>query len=160
MITQEGLKQVLEYDEESGWFFWILGNGRNVKPGDAAGTVQLKGVRINIGGTIYKAHHLAWLYVHGHFPEGMIDHANGDCYDNRIENLRIATNSQNVANNNRNPKGAYQNKEGKWVAQIRVDGFCHYLGIFDTYEQAHDVFVEAHKEHFGQFSCFNREESA
>ncbi len=156
MLTQEGLKQILEYDPETGWFHWILGNGRNVQAGDAAGTVDDKGIKINIGGTKYAAHRLIWLYIYGHFPDGMMDHKNGDPYDNRLCNLREANDSQNGANNNREPRGAYQNNEGKWIAQVRVDGYCHYLGIFDTYEEAHREFVKAHREHFGAFSCFNR----
>ncbi|XXE86891.1 HNH endonuclease [Pseudomonas sp. D4-18] len=46
----------------------------------------------------YMIHRLVWLYVHGSFPAGDIDHINGNKIDNRICNLRVATKSQNMMN--------------------------------------------------------------
>lgn len=72
----------------------------------------------------------------------VIDHINHNKLDNRRENLRYATSQVNSLNsklsktNKSGYKGVSQNKKGKWVAYIWVNYKSHYLGTYDTKEEA------------------------
>ena len=89
------------------------------------------------------AHRLAWFYVYGAWPNGDLDHINGDKLDNRIANLREATRKQNMQNvrqhkhNTSGVKGvAWHSQRNKWRAYIFVDYRQIHLGLFDTKEAA------------------------
>jgi len=97
-------------------------------------------------------------------PKDMqVDHINGNRLDNRRENLRLCTHQQNCMN--RKPvtpgyKGVSWAK-GKWRAQIRYQGYTHYLGNnFDAPEEAAQAYDEKAKELFGEFARLNSEERA
>ena len=70
MLTEERLKEVLSYNAmDSGIFTWKIAKARSIKVGDIAGADDGAGyIQIQIDGTLYKAHRLAWLYVYGKFP--------------------------------------------------------------------------------------------
>ena len=96
-LTAEQLRAVLEYHPETGVFFWRdrpnIRPSANARRGTMAGTRTSKNgyVSICINGRIRYAHRLAWLYIHGQWPKGEIDHINEKRRDNRIANLREAT---------------------------------------------------------------------
>jgi hypothetical protein len=80
-LTQEGLKELLRRDEETGKFYWKVdsrGNGLGHKVGDVAGTIHNGYVVIHIGGIDYGAHCLTWLYVYGVCPKEKVDHDKKD----------------------------------------------------------------------------------
>ncbi len=88
-----------------------------------------------------------------------IDHINGNSLDNRRENLRIATNAQNLHNRKSNStntsgyKGVYWHKPTKkWRAKISVMGKIHYLGQYNTPEEAYAVYCKAATLYFGEFA--------
>lgn len=85
-----------------------------------------------------------------------VDHKNGIGLDNRKENIRIATRSQNSANKKPTGKfkGAHKNGE-RWRAQITVNYKKIHLGYFDTVEEAAKAYDDAAKEHFGEFAFTN-----
>lgn len=132
--------------------------------GHIAGTSRTTGyVYININGYgIVAAHRLAWVYVHGEIPAGMeVDHIDGNPANNAIDNLRLATSSQQkmnrgVQSNNRSGlKGAYYHAAHhgkKWRSQIKVGKRLIFLGYFHTAEEAHEAYSAAAKEHHGQFA--------
>lgn len=89
---------------------------------------------------------------------GRVDHIDGDGLNNRRENLRPATSSQNNRNAKRrsdNTSGfkgvTWRRRERKWAAQIRVDGKNMYLGHFDSPEAAHAAYCKASAELHGEF---------
>lgn len=98
MITQERLKQLLHYDPDTGIFTRIESN-RVDRLGKQAGSCNTKGhIQIRLDGTLYVAHRLVWLYMTGEFPINQLDHIDGDKTNNKIANLREATNKQNQEN--------------------------------------------------------------
>lgn len=124
---------ILKYEPETGVFRW--NNYRNsrggpVGPGVIAGTIDRNGHRIiTVDGWRYMAHRLAWFYVHGEWPSGQVDHANMVHDDNRIDNLRVATRTQQRANqhvrsdSSTGIKGV-RLKRGRFHARIRIKGFA------------------------------------
>ncbi len=153
MITQSQFKQIFEYDPTSGTL-------RNKKSGRLVGWRHSSGYRqFCIGRKKYFIHRMAWLYIHGVMPPEQIDHINGDRSDNRICNLRIATQQQNSgnmkirSNNKVGFKGVYRvNKSKPFQANIHVNGKTKYLGLFSTAEEAHEAYVRAAKKAFGDYA--------
>ena len=148
LLTVQRLKEVLHYDADTGLFTRFAGRGRWK---ERAGTINRGYLTIIVDQKRYRAHRLAWLYVHGEWPNDEIDHINGERADNRISNLRVATRTQNLHNiskANRNSKSGLRgtmwiSSTNKWRAAIVVEGKFKHLGMFDEAEQAHAVYVEA-----------------
>lgn len=106
-----------------------------------------------------RVHVVVFAMMHGRWPDGEIDHANGIKNDNRPENLREATRVQNMHNRpkQRNSvsgiRGVHWNKQcKKWHAQIMVNRKVHYLGLYDDIEDARMAYVEASRKFLGEFS--------
>lgn len=151
MLTAERLRELLHYAPETGAFTRVASRGGRAMAGNIAGSIDRQGYRrITIDRREYKAHRLAWLYVTGAWPENYIDHRNGVRDDNRFANLREATsgeNHQNITRRSDNTSGfigvTWHRQNMKWMAQIRVDGRYHYLGCFNTYEEANAAYLKA-----------------
>lgn len=153
MITQNELKQCLKYDPITGKF--TRTKTSRVSSDGTVGTVQKKGYRsIYVKNKAYAAHRLVWLYVHGCWPKDQIDHINGNRDDNRVENLREVTNSENTRNR-RNPQGSnpYLGVTKKrwrsgfrWCARIMLNGKSKHIGYFKTAEAAKDAYLNMKKE--------------
>ena len=137
MITQERLKEVLDYNPETGAFMWKATNSHD---GSEAGGYNAAGyVKIKIDQMMYFAHRLAILYTDGYMPEGEVDHINRIKSDNRRKNLREASRQCQVRNcgmrrdNTSGIKGVSWHKPtSKWRAKITVDGQQKFLGHFDS----------------------------
>lgn len=144
-LTQERLKQLLQYDPETGIFTWISPR-KGVTVGSVAGKIEKGYVSIKIDQSYYRAHRLAWLYVYGSFPEQELDHINRIRSDNRIVNLREASRSLNCANKasttSTGLKGVTR-KNGAFQAQIKRGGVNQYLGCFPSAEEAHAAYLTA-----------------
>lgn len=143
------LRELLNYDPATGVFTRRLGV-RGFAAGSTVGSPHSAGyIYCSVAGYRCFAHRLAWCYMYGDWPEGELDHINGVRNDNRIDNLRLATRSENMLNRHRPRKG---NKSGyigvsshkdRWRADLTVDGAQQYLGLFDTPEEAHAAYVAA-----------------
>lgn len=144
MLTQERLKEILHYNRHVGVFVWRDKTRPRTYGKTAGSAVKNKGyVKLHIDGKDYPAHRLAWMYVHGEFPDGQIDHTDGDKSNNLISNLRVVTQAQNSMNMKRNAsntsgiKGVCFCKEkGKWEAAISRGGKRVYREWFDTAAEA------------------------
>jgi hypothetical protein len=142
-LTQERLKELLDYDPATGDFIRKVARG-NRKAGSVAGTSRPDGYRqIMVDGRTYLSHRLAFLFMEGSFPPAFVDHINHKEADNSLANLRHATNKENGrhtamhVNNSSGINGVSWNKRlGKWMACIRVDGKQIYLGITHDKEEA------------------------
>lgn len=156
-LTAARLREVLEYNPETGVFTWIKPSGRRVKVGDVAGARRPDkpggggGYRtIQIDGTRYYAHRLVWFYMTGEWPAADVDHRFGMRDDNRWSELREASRSVNLQNQ-RTARGRvgllgvceYPAGSGKFRAQISAGGKCVFLGTFLVPEHAHAAYVEA-----------------
>ena len=97
-LTQAGLHEIFEYS--NGVLYWKVSplRGDAFKTGDIAGTLRKDG-RCVISRNSKRAlrHRIIYLMHTGHCPV-MLDHINGDCTDDRIENLRATTKQLNAAN--------------------------------------------------------------
>jgi len=140
-ISQARLKEVLNYDPDTGVFTWIKKpspRSNRVIIGSVAGYVLPNKYRvIGIDGINHKAHRLALLYMNGKLPEDQGDHENHSRDDNRIENIRDVSKSENAKNtsqyknNTSGITGVYFDKNvSKWRAFISINGKVTYLGIF------------------------------
>jgi hypothetical protein len=153
MLNQILLKKLLSYDENTGIFTWKNPIHGAVVSGKIAGYIRKDGYcQIQIDSKLYLAHRLAWLYVYGKFPNNQIDHISGARNDNRIINLREATNkqnSQNIKNANINNTHGYLGvscNKYNYQAKIGTDGKTKHLGYFDTPELAHQAYLEAKRQ--------------
>lgn len=156
-ISQEEIRNLLDYNPDTGLFFWKRNRGK-ILAGTKAGHPNSMGhLEIKINYKAYLAHRLAWLYIYGHFPEGDIDHANRVRNDNRLSNLRLATRSQNIANSRRKlGASGYRGVHAhgpSWRAMIKKNGKLMVLGTYKTPEAAYEAYCKASKKLFGEFSC-------
>ncbi len=153
-LTAARLRELLSYDPDTGLFRWKVQTSKRVKVGDIAGTlVKIGYISISIDADMIRAHRLAWLYVHGSWPTGDIDHIDGNRANNRWSNLRDVTRSMNAQNLKRAHAdnaasgllGVYRDKK-KWAASLTVNGKRHRLGNFTTPEEAHAAYLKAKRE--------------
>lgn len=143
MITQKRLRELLHYDEQTGQFIWRVSHPR-APAGAIAGAKDHYGyVVIRLDKVLYKAHRLAWLYMHGEWPAKNLDHINQIKSDNRICNLRAvdqSVNMHNVAARVNSTSGVagvtWRADRKKWNARIKVGYKNFNLGLFDDMHSA------------------------
>lgn len=156
-VTPEILREFLTYDPDTGLLFWKFRDRKWFKD-DAAckswnARFALKQAMASknsewyaegsVLGVRVRAHRVAWAIFYGSWPEGHIDHIDGNKLNNKIENLRSVSPSAN----NKNAKIRTDNTSGilgvcfdkqtkKWMAKISVSGRSKNLGRFDDIGQA------------------------
>jgi len=151
-LTAERLRELLDYNPESGGFTWLARLATHIHIGDIAGNNNRGYLEIGIAGRVYRAHRLAWLHVYGVWPTGVIDHIDGNPSNNRICNLRDVSHVGNMQNQRRSKSDSTHgilgiSKNGtNWAAQITVGGVKYYLGTHKTQELAHEAYLVAKRE--------------
>lgn len=139
------LRNLLRYDPDTGKLFWNYRpdmpkqwNTRFARK-EALTATRHDGYRVgNIDYTLYRAHRVAWAIHYGEWPHEFIDHINGNPADNRISNLRLASQSKNMKNAKRradNTSGVtgvhWDKSRSKWKASIASNGASIELGRFN-----------------------------
>ena len=141
----------IRYDAETGKFW------------REAGCQNRLGYRqIWFDGKQHMEHRVAWFLFYGEWPNGQIDHINGNKSDNRISNLRLATSSENLCNRPR-PRNNRSGRKGvswikryaKWQATIRFQGRNINLGRFDCKEKAAAAYNRAALQYHGKFAMLD-----
>lgn len=153
------LNDLFEYRD--GELYWKRKPSKygNIKVGDKAGSTHSIGYRIvQLNGRKYKAHRIIFFMHHGYVPEE-IDHIDGDPSNNKVENLRAATHTQNMFNKKTyvnsisGVKGVSWHKAAKkWYVQIRSNQKHLFQGLFNDLELAELVAIEARNKYHGQFA--------
>lgn len=148
--TPEELRQLLDYDPETGKLFWkerplgLFPDDRSGKiwntrfAGREAFAKQVTGyLQGGVWGTRVLAHRAAWAITHGRWPDAEIDHINGKRDDNRILNLRAVSHQENCRNSRRpsnNTSGhvgvIWCKRSKRWVARISMDKKIKHVGAF------------------------------
>ena len=158
----EELKEFLDYNPDTGIFTWKKQVAPNIKVGQKAGVMHswTYYIIITFKNREYYAHRLGYYMYHGIDPlEKFIDHIDGDKINNKINNLRLATKSQNNmnrsilgSNNNSGYTGVgWNKKDKKWSARITIDGVRKFLGYFINIEDAIKARKEGEIKYFGEF---------
>ena len=153
------MAEVLSYDPSTGHFTWLPQSGKR-RAGTRAGAVIGSGYRqIKFRKQTYLEHRLAWFFAYGCWPSGGVDHINRHRVDNRICNLREATQLQNNFNTPSRGgaskfKGVYREK-GQWRARIKFDNRNKCLGYFNSEEAAAVAYDAAATRLAGRFAFTN-----
>lgn len=154
------VRQLLEYDPLNGGFIWKSGQ----YAGKHAGcTKKNKYVMIRIDYNLYCEHRLVWYFFNELDPDVSVDHIDNDPSNNKIDNLRLANNRQQMKNSRswKNSKVKYKGvfpitRHNKYFARIRVDGKYLYLGSFLDPFDAHKAYCEAANKYHGEFANFGK----
>lgn len=157
---EKKLKYFLSYDPETGVFKWANSPNYNIKSGDTARNITVKGyARIRLNKKHFFLHRVAWFFYYGSWPDCLIDHINGDRADNRISNLREASFSENARskgiqkNNKTGYKGISKVKGcySRFSARIVLPSGLKYIGSYKSEEEAHAAYIAEAQKHFGEF---------
>lgn len=150
-MTATRLRSLVCYDPENGTFSNLVGRPGCVA-GACLGTTNARGyVLIRLNYISYRAQRLAWLYMTGKEPTGVIDHIDGNRSNNAWTNLRDVPQAANRQNLHRAAKGSASELLGahrcshtkKWGSSITRNGVRMWLGLYSTPEQAHAAYMEA-----------------
>jgi hypothetical protein len=161
MADQDITKEILNFlfDYKNGELYWKFSLSSKSPKGTIAGTIKHdKYRRIGLNKKPYLAHRLIFMMHHGYLPE-IVDHIDGNRLNNRIENLREATQSQNCQNQKipTNNTSGYKNvrwnaRKKKWFVNIRVNKKDIHIGYFADIELADLVAQEARNKYHGKFA--------
>jgi hypothetical protein len=125
----DAIKEYLSYDKDTGLLTWIKSPNRRHSAGSTAGTIVSGYVYVGFNHTRYAAHRIAWFLHYGDDPEQFIDHINRNRTDNRIDNLRLSTGSQNQ--HNKQAFGAsYDIRQKHWRSSIQIGGRQILIGTY------------------------------
>jgi hypothetical protein len=173
-LPANDFKDLFDYDPDSGVLLWKKRPTSHfptergwkifnrVYSGKVAGYKDYQGetptrIKVGINGVVYPVHQIVWHMTHGPIPDGMvIDHKDGNPFNNKLDNLRLSTRSQNMWNSRMRKSNALgfkgvSKQRRKFVASISKNGKPLYLGRFPTPEEAHAAYCKASDELHGQF---------
>lgn len=150
VADQKTLQKLFDYKD--GNLYWKK-SGKGITVGSIAGSSASNGyINVRVNGRMMKAHRVIYAYHHGYYPE-FVDHINGVRMDNRIENLRSCTRTQNA----QNQKGRTETrntfvKKGRYGVSLKVNGKQIHIGYFGSQIEASIAAKQARQKHFGEFA--------
>lgn len=167
-IARDIFSEIVEYSPETGEMVlkyrernWFISDATHKRwnsrfAGKIAGSISHYGYRtFGAFGMTYQVSRVAWLFIHGKWPDHDIDHIDGDRTNNKIENLREATRQENNRNQYKTrgdvPLKGVSKYKHKYRAHIAIDQKQIHLGYFDDIESAHAAYKKAAQEYFGEF---------
>ena len=160
-LTQERVRELFDYRDD-GHLVWKVKKAR-ANAGDVAGCeARCSGGtvyrRMSIDGVPYGVHQAVFMWHHGYIPR-YIDHADGNGLNNRIDNLREATQSQNAFNsrmrsdNTSGERNVYWHERARrWFVRLSINRRTHSFGTYKTIEEARAVARRVREEHYGAFA--------
>lgn len=156
-LTQARVRELFDYKD--GFLYWRIKPSRDTVIGALCGCERNDGYRvITIEGRKYLAHRIIFFWHYGFLPRS-IDHIDRDPRNNRIENLRQATHSQNHCNRSKQKNNTSGYKGVSWISRdkkfqtkIKVGEKHIHLGYFNSAQEAHDAYIKAANKHFGEFA--------
>ena len=159
IITKELLDELFEYKDGS--LYWKVTLSNRGKIGNKAGSARTDGyLRLGINGKEYAIHRLVFFMHNGYLPK-IIDHIDNNYLNNKIENLREATQSQNLQNSKlskNNTSGiknvSWDKEKNKWLVSIKIknNGKSQYIGYYADIELAELIAIEAREKYHGTFA--------
>ena len=160
IVTPEYLRARLNYCPDTGQLTWKAHESMPKRwntrwSGKVAGKLTSRGyLQVRVLGRLYLGHRVAWAIATGGWPTGVIDHIDGDCLNNALENLRSVTqgiNSKNRLRNANNTSGVtgvkWNKSRKKWMAALA----SRHLGYFTSLEAASAARLAAEAED-GQYT--------
>ncbi|HAK35511.1 MAG TPA: HNH endonuclease [Pantoea sp.] len=149
----EVVKKRLDFDPDTGMFRRRWANGKVSEW--FKGSKRSNGYRaVVVAGKSMLAHRVAYAIFFGIYPDGLIDHINGDRSDNRIGNLRVVDHAENMKNRKvelkekKKFKGCYFDRhKKKWRAAARINSKIYRIGDFDDQTSAHEAYLSFIKSH-------------
>ena len=154
MLSQAELHDLFTYKD--GDLYWkVLNKKRNT----IAGNINNHGYRIvHLGSKIYSAHRIVYMMQHGALPD-RLDHIDGNKLNNRIENLRPATRSENAFNtkppstNKSGSKNVFYSVGNKaYRVSLVINGKKKHIGYYKDLELADLVATEARNKYHGKYA--------
>ncbi len=163
------LNHLFTCDAQSGTLTWNINGDRSRvhAEGKEAGTFSSRYMRVYINRKGYALHRLIWKMVHGKDPSGVIDHIDGNTRNNKISNLREATQSENLqnriisSNSTTGFKGVYYDKRrNHYLATYVKNGVRFQSNAYSTAEEADLVLRKLRADNDGEFACNSYRELA
>lgn len=157
--TPERIRELLDYDPETGVLVWRK-PGHGIHCGSPAGMQKRGYVVLVIDRQTRFAHRLAWAHYYGEQAQAQVDHVDGNGFNNSIANLRLCDSAQNQQNRVRftsrtGLKGVTRLPNGRFQAQIKVNGRQTYLGTFGSAGEAGRAYDAVALQAFGAFARVN-----
>lgn len=170
LVPPSELHRIFDYDLHTGNLIWRHRddvakqiNSRCV--GKIAGTKKPGEIQVCVlhNGTqrLLRAHRVVWALVTGEWPRGDLDHRNGNPHDNRFENLRLATSSDNRCNIRRvrsatGLRGVHRSSSGSYYASAKKHGEMVRIGPFKLPQDAAAAYDELASRLQGEFAVTNK----
>ncbi len=159
--SQQTIKEYFTYCAQTGNLIWKKKPGPKINIGSVAGYRTNAGyIRVELQDEAYMVHRLIYIYHHGDIPHGyVVDHIDGYKSHNFIDNLRLATSSNNAhnrktpSNSSTGQKGVYwETDRNKWTAKVTVDGRMKRIGRYKTFEEAVAAYQNNLANYVGEFA--------
>lgn len=160
----ELLRELFFYPSPEGKLYWLKPRTNRLEPFDEAGTLDRHYLMVKVAYKKYAVQRIVWAMRNGRdIPEGYeLDHKDRNKLNNRIDNLRLATPSQNQSNrakgknNTSGFKGvSWHKNEQMYYVQIRHKNKQYHLGAYRTAIEGAVAYNEAAKRLHGEFACLN-----